>query len=184
MRRNQKWTKEKIISEIQSLHSNGVVMAPSLVREVSPKLFNAAVRGKYFGSWRKALSASGFEPEREYAKYRTILRQKSPWRKAGILQQLIRMSPEELKTAYKTRPDLYSAARRRFGTWGGALEAAGRSGEESIFKMKLLSVDIKKFIDEHGDRQITRLNPRLYGRAYRMFGCWRRAVEYAKGNEG
>lgn len=124
---HQRWTKEQIIARIQQLHQQGAELnwrAVSLT--VDPALAAAAIRPTAFGAWRAALTAAGLDP-RKISRYQK-------WTPEEVVSQIQGMekSGESLTSkGMQTRhQSLLCAARRRFGTWDAALEAAGYEPEE------------------------------------------------------
>ena len=76
----------------------------------------------YFGSWRKAVEAAGYD-------YARIKRQKE-WSKPEIVREIKRMNKEgiNLSTTIPVRAkyrNLHAAAIRYFGAWAAAMKAAG-----------------------------------------------------------
>jgi len=123
VRRNQKWSSEKVVSEIQTC-SNA---SAKNVQRIYPALYGAAVR--CFGSWRKAAEASGLE-------YGSVARKKDSgyWSKEQILDEIRRLKVRSSSHVRGTRPDLYSAALRELDSWKNAVEEAGFNYEDAVFK--------------------------------------------------
>jgi hypothetical protein len=55
------WTKDRIIANIRQLHSLGEDLSLSTAQTRHRPLVQAAIEKRYFGSWKKAVSASGFD---------------------------------------------------------------------------------------------------------------------------
>jgi hypothetical protein len=86
----------------------------------------AALRPNGFSSWRDALAAAGFDID-EVARYKE-------WDEAKVLKEIrkrkragLSMHSKSLQTEDQS---LFCAARRRFGSWDGALNAAGFKAEK------------------------------------------------------
>jgi hypothetical protein len=122
VRAYDEWTDERILGRIRELHSQGVDLSWRYVSTTAdPRLAAAATKGAHFGSWRAAILAAGIE----YAGVRRYRR----WDEGAIIAQLRQMlaAGAELnaKAVEATDVALITAARRRFGSWQGALAAAG-----------------------------------------------------------
>jgi hypothetical protein len=120
--RYQKWSRERIVERIQELHAQGHDLSWREVSlHVDPPLAAAALRSNGFSSWREAITAAGLEIE-EIARYE----QWSPERiSREIRERHAQSRPLSSKAAQAENPALFCAARRRFGSWDAALEAAG-----------------------------------------------------------
>jgi len=119
-----RWTQAKIIATIRRLHEHGVDLSPTGIRKTHGALFSSARSPSHFGSWRAAIEATGLD-------YRRIRRGEQIWSKDKIVRAIRKHEGEgadllsaEFKRAHK---QLYSAAcaRRYFGSWRRAIEAAG-----------------------------------------------------------
>lgn len=114
------WDKARIKVEIRRLKRSGIPLyGDNIIRIGKASLFSMAVR--LFGSWGKAIKASGFDY--------TAVRATQPWTKAKVIAEIrwcvrkgIRLNPQDIMAL---RGDLVSAATYRFGSWQRAVEAAG-----------------------------------------------------------
>jgi hypothetical protein len=118
----QRWGRRRIIERIRELHAQGKDLS---WREVSthldPALAAAALRPNGFTSWRDAIAAAGLDIE-SIARYQHW----TPERIVGEIKALHEAgSPLSSKMAQMQHQGLFCAARRYFGTWDAALEAAG-----------------------------------------------------------
>jgi hypothetical protein len=122
----QKWSKEKIIEAIQSLHEQNMdISAGNSSRKFTP-LFTAASSPRYFSSWGNAVKAAGID-------YKKVLevgkihrrRRLTKWSQGRVLDANKGMAPQDILTVHRDNISLYSAARREFGSWGKAIGAAG-----------------------------------------------------------
>lgn len=131
----QKWSNEKIIQAIQELHMQDIDLSAGNVLRNHGSLFTAACSGRYFSSWQNAVTAAGVDYDKILGAGRNRRREKlTKWSKERVLEELHGFEPEELLTTYRDRLTLYSAARREFGSWKLALEAAGYRLEKGAYK--------------------------------------------------
>jgi len=122
IRRYRIWTGERIVEEIQRLHSEGHDLSWRHVStQLAPSLAAAATRGNRFGSWRQALEAAGLTYE-DIRKHKT-------WEADQVLAELRERSALGLSLRVADvaaeSPALLAAARRRFPGWYEAIVAAG-----------------------------------------------------------
>lgn len=105
------WCRQLVISEIQSLQQQGVLITQ--IWQADPTLYSAAKH--QFGSWRAASIASGFTPTRRR------------WSRQGILSEIHARHQRGLSLSSRlpANKNLAAAAIRYFGTWHKALQAAG-----------------------------------------------------------
>lgn len=131
----QKWSNEKIIQVIQGLHNQNIDLSAGNVLKKYGPLFTAACSGRYFSSWADAVKAAGIDYDKILGVGRSRRREKlTKWSKERVLEELRGSGPENLLTIYRDRLTLYSAARREFGSWKLALEAAGYRLEKGLYK--------------------------------------------------
>jgi len=174
-----KWTREKIIREILRRESAGLSLSLGSSREGDDsKLYQAGSR--VFGSWGNAIRAAGIAPERTkthdlwtpskiLTRIRTLSRRKNPPR------------PGELKRRHAY---LMHAARKCFGSWTKAVEAAGVDPQKLRRVMpwtedRIIEAILTRALNGEslGDRSV---EPRsLAGAAARVFGSWKAALEAA-----
>ncbi|MFZ9874454.1 MAG: homing endonuclease associated repeat-containing protein, partial [Candidatus Methylacidiphilales bacterium] len=127
VRKYRKWSNEAIIQEIRDLHGRGVDLSfRAMALSQHNAMVYAAIRPKYFGSWKAALEAAGLESEEIY-RYRS-------WEETDILEEIRRLKSEGADLSSKAMDEssnrLIATARRRFGNWGRALERAGINYDE------------------------------------------------------
>ncbi len=118
----QRWNRERIIARIRELHKAKADLSwRAISTEIDPPLAAAALRPNGFASWRDAIAAAGLDI-REVARYQH-------WTSESVLEEIQslhrRKQPLSSKTIQVSHQSLFCAARRRFGSWDGALEAAG-----------------------------------------------------------
>ena len=115
------WNKQQVVNDIQGFAKNGVRLGAYFIKTNYTNLYNAAV--KYCGGWKNAIEAAGFS-------YEAIQERKnSYWNKKTIVAHIRRLARNGFRLSHRaTReeyPDLLTAARRIFGSWCGAVQAAG-----------------------------------------------------------
>ncbi len=119
----QRWNREEILQRIREMHGQGHDLLDPKFKIKNRSLYLAACAHRYFGSWRRAVSAAGLDHEE--------MRESRVWTRTRILRTIQELSDEgrPLGWAYieEHEPGIYRAARRKenFGSWAGALQAAG-----------------------------------------------------------
>lgn len=120
------WTKEAVCKEIRRLSDNHIDLSTVSVQKSRHHARLLAGARKVFGSWRKAIMASGL-------KYRNVkrCRMQNWWTKPRIIlciklleRRGVRLSHKAIQTS---RAGLLNAAIKHFGCWSLAVEAAGIS---------------------------------------------------------
>ena len=109
-----KWSKETVINQICNLD----FASAKQIQKKRGDLYGAAIR--LFGSWKTAVEAAGLD-------YSLIRKKKSSgfWTEKTVVEGIKTLSQKHSAFARKTKPDLYGAALRIFGSWGEAVQAAG-----------------------------------------------------------
>jgi ribosomal protein L37E len=183
-------TRESIIDAIRRRQTEGKKLnASSVARspDGAAALHSRAVR--VFGSWRKALSEAGVDPDAVSAwKYRlpeAVL--------AAIRSRVAADIPHGAKHVLKgghADTSLYAASVRHFGGWVNALKAVGISYRPPRRKAMYATRDsvMEAIRKRHGSGlSLTGVGVRtgegadwsLYGAADRLFGSWAEAVRAA-----
>jgi hypothetical protein len=122
----QKWSKEKIVETIKDLQRQSTDISASNISKNYIPLFTAACSRRYFSSWANAVKAAGIDYDQILEAGKARRRKKlTKWSKEEVLEQVRLAESKNLLTTYRDRLALYSAARREFGSWKQALEAAG-----------------------------------------------------------
>lgn len=122
----QKWSKQRIIETIRDLYQKGVDISASNISKNHIPLFTASCSRRYFSSWGNAVRAAGIDYDKILEAGKSRRREKlTKWTREQVLEEIRRTGPKNLLTTYRDRLALYSAARREFGSWKQALEAAG-----------------------------------------------------------
>lgn len=183
----RKWTKEKIVATIRELYEQGVDLSPTSIQKTHSALFSSARSKTHFGNWRSAIAAAGLD-------YEKIKRGGDVWEREDIIQgiqQGYEAGEDLLGAGFKEKnKKLYLAAcaKRYFGSWRAAIEAAGLDYEELRglrFWNKERIVQRLLELYEQGEKlvwsNIDRSHPDLYRAARRKenFGSWRRALAAA-----
>lgn len=112
--RYRKWSKEAILDEISQLTE---ISAKKIQCDRS-SLYGAAIR--YFGSWKKAVEAAGFD----YSRVRKS-KIKGYWSPQTVTQKILTLNEKHSAIVRKFNADLYNAALRIFGSWEKAILASG-----------------------------------------------------------
>ncbi|WP_018290446.1 homing endonuclease associated repeat-containing protein [Verrucomicrobium sp. 3C] len=190
VRRYQRWSKESIVERIRSLHAQGTDLSfRSLMLSPYAPMVYAAIRPAYFGSWKNALLAAGLAPADIY-RYRS-------WKEADILQEIrhLHAEGEDLSSKYmdERANSLIATARRRFGSWGAAVERAGLDYAKIRKRKRWTEAEILnqiRILAKLGvpltSTKVRNREPSLFAAACkrRFFGSWREAVESAIGKTG
>ncbi len=122
----QKWSKEKIVETIQELRKQNIDISASNISKNHIPLFTAACSRRYYSSWANAVEAAGIDYDQILEAGKSRRRKKlTKWSKEQVLEEVRKAESQNLLTTYRDRLALYSAARREFGSWKQALEAAG-----------------------------------------------------------
>ena len=122
----QKWSKEKIVESIKELRKENIDISASNISKNYIPLFTAACSRRYFSSWSNAVRAAGIDYDQILEVGKARRRKKlTKWSKEEVLAEVRLFEAKNLLTTYRDRLALYSAARREFGSWKQALEAAG-----------------------------------------------------------
>jgi hypothetical protein len=187
MAKRQRWSEERILEEIRKLHDQGVPLNMASVRRVFPSLVATACSRRYFGSWKAAIEAAGFDydkvvrikrwtPEEVLAEIRALYRQGADLRPSAVA---------------KHHQTLLVAARKRFGTWAKAVKAAGIDYEAYLRRQhqEWVEADKRYIIEEirrlYREGRIDELSGAwrhhltLFRKARHRFGSWKAAIEAA-----
>ena len=124
--RRPRWTKPTVIAAIKQAKRKGLDLNWASVtkrRDELGKAAFAAIQGRLFGSWDRALHAAGLDAD-EVSRYRR-------WSRTTIVYELkARASDGEAVNSgavQRDDPGLHAAALRYFGTYDNALHAAKMS---------------------------------------------------------
>jgi hypothetical protein len=176
--RRPHWTKQRVIQAIKRAKRNGEDLywgAVSSRRDDLGRAAFAALQKRLFGRWDRALQAAGLDAD-EIARYRR-------WDRNSIIYELRSRAQdgEALNSGsiQQSDPGLHAAAVRRFGSYDGALRAAGLdparhrrrkswSKPEVMRQLKVLQRGGEKL----GATMVRRGHSALYGAAVRLMGSW------------
>jgi len=170
-----RWTREAVVEAVARL--GGPVRASEL-RRLNAALYHAAYR--HFGSWREALQAAGIQTPSwirhpDWTGERVI---------DTLRQRHARGEPLGYGAANRGAGGLHAAARRLFGTWAAALQAAGVPSPSARTYRRWTREKILETIRERNARgqpigyaRVRIEAGGLFEAARRIFGSWRAAVE-------
>jgi len=127
-RKRRAWSEAEVLGELRQMAQSGHSLTWTKAHRRRPDLVAAACSDRRFGSWRAALEAAGLGDVGR----RMIRRWDALAVREGILQR--RRSGQALNAGALETSDaaLLSAARRIYGSWNTALEAAGLDPEAYI----------------------------------------------------
>ena len=138
-------TKAKVKAELKSLHKNGELVAERKMPNNKRNRYLRAMAHCFFGGWGKAATAAGID-RREYhewnrnspAFYRTKeeVIEGIRWRHGEGYQ----MNARALATGDEMDAPLITSARKLFGNWQNAIEAAGLDYTEFVRKKQDYSI--------------------------------------------
>lgn len=167
-----RWTKRRIIEAIQDCYVRRLPLENAGCRD--RKLASAAKR--HFGTWRAAVEAAGLLPRLPSP---VVQRE---WSAGAVIEAIRALSPDGVVGAiWKVDTGLYSTAKKRFGSWRAALQAAGLQSAQRQWSPQLVIAEI---LARHKrgrtlSSAIFRDDCRLGGAALRYFGTWRNALQSA-----
>lgn len=176
--RRRKWTVDRILRTIRALHRQGVALNYSSAIQTDYGAVQKAA--KLLGSWDNALRAAGFDP----AKVRLA---RQPWTREEILDLIRSRAAAGLPIkSYNIEPrSAEIASRRIFGSWRGALRAAGFGSELRRWPVWTeVSVVEGILLRQQAGQPLycaaaAHEASRLYDAARRLFGKWEHALEAA-----
>ena len=141
----RKWSRKIIIEAIKKLHQQNADLSAGNAMRNHVALFTAACALRYFSSWGKAVRAAGIDYEKILDIGKASRREKlGKWSKERILEEIKRIEPSSLQTAYRGRLGLYSASRRKFGSWKKAIETAGYRFTKGSYKNSKFITEVEK----------------------------------------
>lgn len=167
----QRWSKERVISEIQARYP---VCCPRY-RLWKEDTYLAGAAKRHFGSLHDALVAAGFREgkrhtQRSWTKQQ-ILEAIQSWHRQGL----------SLTAVWRENKMLYAIAKRHFGRWRQALEAAGFTVEtpKTLTRDEIVQEIQSRYVRGLPLEGVFSADPRLYDAARRQFGRWRDALAAA-----
>ncbi len=173
------WTRQKVIREIRGLHRHGVPLNYTCMQRVGHGLIHGA--NKFFGSWRNALRAAGYEPSAVGCRL-------VAYTKSDVIQALhAQADARRPMTQNGMRPgSIVPATRRLFGSFKNAVRAAGLLYlvKEPVRWSRADTLKAVRQRQQIGEPlhclAVLRSDIRLYGYALKYFGTWRQALVAAK----
>lgn len=126
----RKWSREKIIEDITKLQQEGYSLSTRSMAELGfSGMVTTSYKPEYFGSWRNAIVAAGFDPKQ-------VCRRKRKWTSDRVLERIqeLHRAGEDLSHSSAKRNHQYLVVvainNRFFGSWREAVEAAGINYED------------------------------------------------------
>lgn len=184
---NRKWSKQKIIDEIKRLYQAGEPLNDSYVNVHHKALYGSAISERYFGSWRNAITAAGFD-------YDKIIRYEF-WSKQKIIDRILELHKigEDLSVSNvrKNHNLLLAAACKKnyFGSWKNAIAAAGLEYDkinlyvdrEEWSKQKIISriLELHKDGIDLSSRNMQKNYGSVFSAAFKYFGSWKNVITAA-----
>jgi hypothetical protein len=172
------WDRATVIKLIKNAKRTGEDLHWSAVTKRRDELGRAAfaaLQPRLFGSWDRALTASGLDSD-EISRYRR-------WDKDSIVYELRSRArehePMNSGTLQGADPGLHAACVRHFGTYDGALRAARldplkyrqrRSWQKTDVIRSLRA--IRRAGSHVSDSSVRKEHPALYGAGVRLFGSF------------
>jgi len=165
----QRWTNRKVLTTILEIHARGAPLTTDAARaNAIGGLVNAAVRA--FGTWEAAVRAAvpGYEGRRTWTPQavKAALRRRQ---RAAASLNAADVSAED--------PSLLNAARKHFGRWRHALEAAGVPTTErrEAWGPDLVKARLRAVVNRHARISARLAGSSLVAAAQRHFGSFRAA---------
>jgi hypothetical protein len=163
-RRRGSWTKQRVIAVIRARHRRGLTLAAQ-TRGIE-SLVVAAQR--CFGSWTEAKRTAGLK-----------VRTQSKWNRKKIIEAIQQRHEKGLSVRSDSR--LVAVARRHFGSWLSALDAAGLRPppQTALTKRDVVAAIRQRHRQGRDLHSVWREDPKLYRAARKRFGAWRDALRAA-----
>lgn len=194
MIRHTKWSNDLIIEIIKELYGKGADLTAGNISKIFKALFSTATRRRYFGNWGEAVKSAGIDYESIIAAANQVRIQRlKKWSPEKVIEEIKKIPKKEILLVYKFNLALHSAARREFGSWPKAAEAAGydylrlceivpngcytRWTKEKIFE-KIKELYNTREAPDKG-LNVSGRCPSLYPAACRVFGSWAEVLKEA-----
>jgi len=179
--RRPRWTRPKIIGVIKAARRRGEALHWSAVtkrRDELGKAAFAALQGRLFGKWCRALHAAGLDAD-QISRYRKWDRDTIAFEFRSRYRDGEAMNSGALQ---QDDPGLHAAAVRHFGAYDAALRAAKLQPQQIRQRLKwdkaavLAAIRAAAKAGKHlSDSDVRRHAPALYGAAMRWFGAFKAA---------
>ena len=104
------------------------------------------------------------------------------WTREKVIEAIRKRHPLLLSRTWRQDQGLYGAAKKHFGTWRGAVIAAGLEPTRKQWSRDRVLAEIRERHARGGSMSSTavfREDPPLAGAGTRLFGTWRAAVAAA-----
>lgn len=174
----ERWSADKVLTQIEALAKKGVSLRTGYASKNHQRLYAAAYA--YYGSWRRAIEASG-------RTYESICAFKVLSSTEVItLLRLLDQRDEPLNTWHVKRkyPKLYEAGMYRFRSWKKVINAAGLKYSK-VRRYKSWSekrvLESLRRLQKNGaslsSRHVRKQNNKLYLAARSHFGSWQKALK-------
>jgi len=133
--RRRRWSEEAVVEELRRLHGLGLRIRDRELKEAGHSGVVEAAQ-IYCGGLARARRLARISDERRSA------RKREPWDAERVLTEIraLRAAGQSLARS-RVDPRLYLAARRYFGAWGNAVEAAGERYERVRLNAPSLPVE-------------------------------------------
>ncbi len=171
-KRYRTWTRQRVIAAIQDRHVRGLPI--TRIERRNRSLATAA--RYYFGGWRDALEAAGL------GEHYQPVRSPRDWHPQSVVAEIQECHQQglPLTKVWQQDPTLYSAAKKQFGSWRAALQAAGFQATRRAWTKQEILAEIHARCRE-GESLSSGLpaNKTLAAAAVRYFGSWAKALQAA-----
>ena len=163
----RKWSPEEVLRAIRRRHEQHLSLRAAWRED--PGLCSSARR--LFGSWTAAIRAAAIEPaEPAYPNPQDVV--------DAILLRHCAGLP--LSGGDRAFPTLYWAARKRFGTWRAAMEAAGFQPQPRRKWTREMLITAIREHEQHGTlSKVWKHDKVLFSAANKHFGGWQKALAIA-----
>jgi hypothetical protein len=177
------WSRQHVLDTLKQIARKDInALAPTRLREEKPYIVRAAA--KRFGSYRKAVEAAGVD----YLKIARVYARSMPDHEVIARLQTLQQRGRDLRYSAidQAEPRLLNAARRRFGSYSAAMQAAGiaypplpplRHWSEKMVLNTLLNLHDRR--EDLRYRAVKKLRLPLYQAARYYFGTYENAVKVA-----
>jgi DNA-binding XRE family transcriptional regulator len=162
------WSPELVLERVRWHAEQGHDLAAHRMQAIDSKLVAAALA--HFGSWRRAIRRAGFDYE--------LVCKRRHWTSERVVQRLNQLHKEGADLSHRTAEawdkGFLAMAVAHFGSWEGALRAAGLQEQRRTVrwtKERVLEAIAAGRPSERGDG--------LRKAAIRLFGSWEEAVRVA-----
>ena len=177
VRRHQRWSRGIVVRRIRERADQGKPLNHGAVLASDCCLMSAACR--HFASWDDALAAAALDP--------LECRKRGPdWTPSRVIETIQRIHQEggQVNHGAKGVSAVAHAAFRFFGSWDGALQAAGLDPDKIRLRRRCWTADevageIRRRC-RTGETLKARDIPSVYRAACRIFGSWQQALDEAE----